>query len=76
MPYNEDICIMLTLHCVVEGSRKSSGLPMLAVPKLPDLSLGADCTWCQKTQEEEPRAEISGQVLRRTCESTKANIQM
>lgn len=70
MPCNEDMCIMLTLLFIVKDSRKSSGLPMLAVAKLPDLSLGADCTWCQKTQEEEePTAEIAGQVLRRTCES-------
>lgn len=68
MPYNEDICIMLTLLCVVRDSRKSSGLPMLALPKLPDLRLGADSTRCQKTQEEEPTAEIAGQVLSRTCE--------
>lgn len=68
MPYNEDICIMLTLLCVVKDSRKSSALPMLAVPKLPDQSLGADCTRCQKTWEKEPTAEIAGQVLSRTCE--------
>lgn len=66
MSYNEDI--MLALFWVVKESRKSSGLPMLADPKLPDLSLGADCIRCQKTQEEEPTAEIAGQVLSRTWE--------
>lgn len=68
MPYNEDICIMLTLLCVVKDSRKSSGLPMLAVPKPPEQSLGTDCTRCQKTQEEEPTAEVAEQVLSRTHE--------
>lgn len=55
MPFNENVCRILALL-----TKKSSASAHVGSPYLPDLSLGAACTQCQKRQGEESTVEIAG----------------